>query len=56
VKIVYRGASWVLHITKRHLGIKIAEIVIGGTHNTQGGEEKCMQDFGRENLLERECL
>jgi len=47
VKIAYRGASWFLNITKCHLGIKIAEDVIGGTHthNTQG-EEKCMQDCG----------
>ena len=39
-----------LYVTKCHLGIKIAKDVIGGTHNTQGGEEKCMQDFVRENL------
>lgn len=38
-----------LYVTKRHLGIKLTEDVIDGTHNTQG-EEKCMQDFGRENL------
>jgi hypothetical protein len=50
VKIAYRGASWFLHVTKCHLGIKIAEDVIAGTHNTQGGEEKYIQDFGRENL------
>jgi hypothetical protein len=32
------------------MGVQIAEDVIGGTHNTQGGEEKCLQDFGRGNL------
>jgi hypothetical protein len=50
MKIAYRGVSWFLHVTNCHLGINIAEDVIGGAHNTQGGEQKCMQDFGRENL------
>jgi len=50
VKITYRGPSWFLLVTKHHLGIKIAANVTGGTHNTQGREEKCIQDFGRENL------
>lgn len=50
VKIAYRGASCFLRVTKRHLVIKTAEDMIGGTHNTQGGEEKCMQDFGRKNV------
>jgi hypothetical protein len=50
MKIAYRGASCFLRVTKHHLGTKTGEDVIGGTHSTQGGEQKCMQDFGRENL------
>jgi hypothetical protein len=51
-KIAYGGVLWFVLVTKCYVGNKIIECEIGGIYNTQGGEEKRMQDFGRGDCLE----